>query len=246
MNDRPKHRSRREGLRRRYTIPVIGNLVCWIRNNVVTRPALYFSYFRLRGKHLELAVNESTDIVMDGFGGSANTFAHRAFQSCQVKPVCIAHHLHVPAQIIRGLDLGKPVLVYVRDPISASISGLSRYFTKYDEKTLYTALRNRLRNYIVFYSAVLPHKDQFVVAPFEEVITDFGAIIRRVNEKFGTDFGVFEHTDENVNLVKANLARAKPGTVRLNDPVRLREILNSPELEPLRDEAYKLHRAMLD
>jgi hypothetical protein len=34
-----------------------------------------------------------------------------------------------------------------------------------------------------------------VVAPFEEVTSDFGKSIRRLNAKFGTHFVPFEHTE---------------------------------------------------
>jgi hypothetical protein len=55
-----------------------------------------------------------------------------------------------------------------------------------------------LRAYRRFYAPLLPHRRRLVVASFGQVITDFGAVIRRVNERFGTTFGEFEHTEENV------------------------------------------------
>ena len=37
-----------------------------------------------------------------------------------------------------------------------------------------------------------------MLSTFNAVVKDFGAQIKRVNEKFGTEFLHFEHTDENV------------------------------------------------
>jgi hypothetical protein len=38
----------------------------------------------------------------------------------------------------------------------------------------------------------------YVVAPFEEVTADFGGVISRVNERYGTDFRPFDRTPANV------------------------------------------------
>lgn len=55
-----------------------------------------------------------------------------------------------------------------------------------------------LRGYLRFYERLRPYRDRFVVGGFDEVTNDFGAIVRRVNERFGTGFALFEHTQENV------------------------------------------------
>ena len=46
-----------------------------------------------------------------------------------------------------------------------------------------------------------PCRDKFIVGRFEEVTTDFGEVIRRVNARFGTNFKLFEHTEENLRKV---------------------------------------------
>ena len=47
---------------------------------------------------------------------------------------------------------------------------------------------------IEFYTKVAQVADRIVMVNFRDVISDFGQVIERVNSKFGTSFGVFEHT----------------------------------------------------
>src|SRR5262245_32533170 len=61
-------------------------------------------------------VFRDTEAIIEGFPRSANTFAATAFQLAQTKPVRVAHHLHVPSQIIAGARWGIPTIVLVRDP----------------------------------------------------------------------------------------------------------------------------------
>ena len=217
----------------------------WMRSIAIRYPKLYFTYYRLRGKNAHIMVNEATDIVMEGFGGSGNTFAIRALQSCQPNALRVAHHMHTPAQIIRGLELNKPVMVFVRDPIGAATSGISRHTVQYDEATLHQALKHVLKSYCLFHETVLPYKDQYVIAPFEETISNFGAITARVNAKFGTNFVSFEHTDENVAAIQSKQKTAKPGTKRLNDKDKIKQILLSPNMAPYLKDAQRLREAML-
>jgi hypothetical protein len=36
---------------------------------------------------------------------------------------------------------------------------------------------------------------------FDDIVADYGRVIRRLNEKFGTDFDEFVHSDENVETL---------------------------------------------
>jgi hypothetical protein len=61
------------------------------------------------------------------------------------------------------------------------------------------ALRDALIAYTRFYRRLLPCRDRMVVADFGEVTTDFGAVTRRINDRFGTAFAEFEPTERNTN-----------------------------------------------
>jgi hypothetical protein len=106
-------------------------------------------------------------------------------------------------------------------------------------------------------------RDRFVAAGLDEVTQDFGAVVRRVNEAFGTSFGVFEHTAENAARVFAAISErnrmrfgeamtperalilARPTAERDLLKERRRPELDSPELTPLRARADELHRVIL-
>lgn len=135
-------------------------------------------------------VSSSTDIVIEGYPRSANTFALSAFLLAQQQQVEIAHHIHGPAQIIWAVRHSIPTLVLIREPRESVVSLVVR------QPLL--SLQQALKNYIRFYEKVFPYRGSFVVADFDEVTSDYGSTIERVNWQFGTSFMKFEHTDENV------------------------------------------------
>jgi len=159
-----------------------------VRTQIFEHPALYlpFARHKYRG-HSPEVISSQTELVIDGYFRSANTFAVWAFQLSQDEPVRLAHHLHAPAQLITAARRGIPVLLLLRDPEGAILSELL-----YDN----VALADALVAYSRFYSCLLPHLDSFVVAEFEQVTHDFGRVIRRLNEHFGTSFSEFLHSAE--------------------------------------------------
>ncbi|MBI3160211.1 MAG: hypothetical protein HYZ26_11500 [Chloroflexi bacterium] len=153
-------------------------------------PALYFPVARLYSRARDQLVGQNTQLVIEGFPRSANTFAVVAFRHAQTEPVSIAHHLHVPAQVIRAVKFMIPTIVLIRDPRDAVLSLMMRepHFSP----------AKLLQYYAVYYEMVFSYRHSFVLAPFEQVTTDFGEIIRRTNVQFGTNFALFRHTDENL------------------------------------------------
>jgi hypothetical protein len=135
-------------------------------------------------------VGPFTDVVIEGFPRSGNTFAVGAFRMAQIVKPLIAHHHHVPAQVIAGAKKGIPVLLLIREPDEAVLSYVVRY--------PHLALSQALRHYIRFYSRCLPYRSDVVTASFDEVTSDMGAVTRRLNERFRTAFAEFEHTEANV------------------------------------------------
>ena len=195
-------------------------------------------------------VFRDTEAVIEGFPRSANTFAATAFEVAQSRPVRVARHLHVPSQIIAGARLGIPTIVLVRDPDEAVLS-LSLW-------TPHITLEDGLRDYIRFHRRILPYRNRFVVATFEEVSTDFGKVIRRLNERFGSSFQEFQHTEENVALcfriieehdrtttgkvVEKTVARPSQQRERMKDA--LRSALRSPKLARPRADAYDIYETL--
>jgi hypothetical protein len=134
-------------------------------------------------------VTPSTDIVIEGYPRSGNTFAVETFRGVQVVRPMIAHHHHVPAQIIAGAKAKIPTVLLIRDPEDAALSYLVRY--------PHLTVEQALRHYVRFYSRSFPYRSDVLVVTFDEVTGDMGAVTRRINERFGTKFAEFEHTPEN-------------------------------------------------
>jgi hypothetical protein len=155
-------------------------------------PALYLPFARHKypGPSPEV-IGPATELVIDGYTRCASTFAVYALQLAQPVPVRLAHHLHAPAQLVAAARAGVPALAVIREPEEAILSQLVR------EPDV--ALRDALVAYTRFYRRLLPCRDGMVVADFDEVTKDFGAVTRRVNDRFGTTFAEFEPTGQNTN-----------------------------------------------
>lgn len=121
-----------------------------------------------------------TDIVIEGFPRSANSWSVRVFRLWQAGRVKIAHHQHHEAHVIAACWQGVPVLVLVRDPADAI-----RSFAQM-EPDLDPA--RALERWIVFHEAVEPLAQRIVFATFDQAISDLGAVVERVNARFGTRF----------------------------------------------------------
>lgn len=233
---------------------IITELRFTLRAAVACHPPLYFPLQRLRPRRRHLLVTRDTEIVIEGYPRSANTFAVAAFLLAQGRPVKIAHHLHVPAQVIRAVQWGIPTIVLIRTPEKAVLSLLVR------EPKM--SAGRALRDYIAFYRTIAPYRERFVVAPFEEVISDFGRVIDRVNERFHTSFRSFEHTDENVQKVfklveemdKADQQKttvtettvARPSTIREAFKAKRKKDLEKPEVKFLLEEANHVYDTVMN
>jgi len=162
------------------------------RTRLSESPALYLPLARLKypGPSPEV-ISPATELVIDGYTRCASTFAVYALQLAQPEPVRLAHHLHAPAQLVAAAQAGVPALAVIREPRGAILSQLVR------EPDV--ALRDALVAYTRFYRRLLSRRNRMVVADFEEVTTDFGAVTRRINDRFGTAFAEFEPTEQNTN-----------------------------------------------
>ncbi len=157
-------------------------------------------------------VSAKTHLTIEGYAASANSFATHAFMDSQPDEVVVAHHTHSPAQVARAVKLGVPVLLLVRKPGDAVASAVARFHQHCRQPTKCAALE--LRSYRRFYAGVDRFAGSVLVARFDEVVADFGRIIERLNELYGTSFVRFEHTPERVAAVFEHFLFAKPEEAR--------------------------------
>ena len=163
-----------------------------VRSRIARYPALYLPLARLRyrGSESKVVARGKTQIVIDGFQRSGNTFSVTAFQLAQRKPVEIAHHLHAAAQIVAAVRWTIPTVALIRPPEETVLSHIVRF-------PCITAEQG-LKNWVRFYEKVLEVRTGVVIGDFETVTTDFGRVIREVNRRFDTSFEEFDHTESNV------------------------------------------------
>ena len=191
--------------------PVALRFEKWLQIYAGGHPAVYFGLFRMLRTRKDLTargVATDTQLVIEGFPRSGNSFARRAFIMAQNDPQIkdhIAHHLHVPAQVVRAARWQIPSLVLIRRPRDAVLSLAIRDPISVDQA---------LRYYVSFYETAERYRDAYVLGLFEEVTEDFGQVIKRMNDKFGTAFSLFRHDEQNVGRVFADMdtyARKKYG-----------------------------------
>jgi hypothetical protein len=159
-------------------------------------PTVFYTLYRMVRKNPARIVGPETQLVVEGFPRSANTFAVVAFRRAQKGRVRVAHNLHVPAQVIRASRMGIPTLVLIRKPKDAVRSLVVRDPISVDQA---------LKHYISFYSVVAEYRGSYVLGRFEEVTEDYGTVIQRINAKFDTGFSPFRHTKNNLRKVFARI-----------------------------------------
>jgi hypothetical protein len=204
----------------------------------------------LRGGRRGMA-RPTTDVVIEGYPRSGNTFSAKAFRMAQApREIVIAHHQHTPAQFQIAARHGIPAMCLVRDPVDAVASLIVR-----DPRLPVDAA---IDLYTGFYRRALDFADAFVVCPFEEVTSDFGACIERLNARFGTDWKPFQSTPENVEAVfeqirVANRERrdgrstmvAAPSADREGPAQSIREAIRSSRHGSRLAEAYAVYRRLV-
>ena len=162
-----------------------------VRTRLAESPRLYLPFARRKypGPSPQV-VGADTELLIEAYTRCATTFAVYALQLAQERPVRLAHHLHAPAQVIEAVRRGIPALVLIREPRATILSQLVREPNVVMADALYAYAR--------FYESLLPYAEGFVVGEFAEVTNDFAAVVRRVNQRFGTDFVPFVATEENL------------------------------------------------
>jgi hypothetical protein len=216
---------------------------------VARYPGLALPVARLRGHGA--IVDVDTDVLIEGYPRSANSFAVAAFGLAQPGPVRIAHHTHAPAHVIAAVRRGIPALVLIREPEDAVL--------EFVIVKPHLNIGQALRGYLRFYEPLLAHRRGFVIGAFPEVTADFGAVIRRLNQRFGTRFAEFRHTRENVQACfdamdgywegrvgkGLDLERlvGRPSAVREKMKDRLREGYRAERLAGTRKQAQRVYGA---
>lgn len=153
-------------------------------------PGLYCRYqTRFPDRH---PVTADTDIVIEGYPSAANSFTREAFLYANPNAK-VASHLHSLAPLRLAVERGLPAVVLLRLPLDSVVSLLLR-FDMSDAQAEY-------RRYIRFYEGLESLRDGVLFVRFEEASSDLGAVIQRVNDRFGTNFSPFGGSEEALRVV---------------------------------------------
>jgi hypothetical protein len=142
-------------------------------------PVVYRIGKRLRDSRAdEKLCGAGTDLVVDGYPSSANSFLCELLW--QVSPnIDLAHHTHSVANLKMGLKYDIPSVVPVRDPREAIPSRIARFGTD---------LNRSVEEYLAFHRFVKCRRDELIVFSFETVTCSPGVALRQVAD--GMDLAI--------------------------------------------------------
>ena len=213
----------------------------------------YQPYLRLIAwKHRDRAdrlIAADTELVIEGFGRSASSYAVVCLELAQDRPVRSAHHTHASAQVVKATRLGLPTIVIVKKPDDVAISHMVRH-PGLNARTI-------LEAWIRFHRGVAEVAGAVIAISVEELDRDYGGVIERVNAKFGTTFTPPPNTEEfdrrvqdemwqrHVDQGRPSLHFGRPTVERQAAKEALRHTLTQPELAALRSRAAALYESLV-
>lgn len=170
--------------------------------------SFYLHLLKLRQDYKDVIVNSGTQIVIEGFPRSANTFAFNIFKESFIKgglnPKDIAHHVHSFKQISAGIEHEIPVLVLIRDPLEAVASLIVMQNSGVSDKNLKLIIDSYLYQYLYFYTQTMEHRNKLMLVEFNEVVNNYDIVIGNVNKMFNTNFEII-----NVNKKQSQIILSK-------------------------------------
>lgn len=164
---------------------------------VLSKYKIFKYVYRLFSPIHKNLVKPTTDIVIEGFPRSGNTFALASFTYSN--KVEVASHVHLPYQIVFAHTYTIPIIILIRHPLDAVASLMIRD-SKYtvDEALVY---------YMMFHAVVEKYKDSLIISDFNDTVTDFPSIIQKLNNKFETSFKYHDNKEKTIDLIKQNLEK---------------------------------------
>lgn len=191
------------------------------------QPYIWWSKFKRQAKGLnpeECQVTAKTELVIDGFQGSANSFATEAFQLCQTRPVRLAHHLHSPVQVMKAVKYQVPVWLTIREPADTVISLTSRW--------PHLSVYQGLKGYIGFYQKLFPYASSCMVSTFEQTTQQLDRLVSTLNQRFDSHFDII-----NVETVNQTI---KPRTHNAEELERRKPVKQAKKQELRQEKNIRL------
>jgi hypothetical protein len=175
--------------------------------------------------------NEATDLVLEGFPRSGNTFSVDFISHLNKnRNLSIAHHTHNNANLLLGIAMGVPTVALIRQPIDA----ISSYMI-YSGKSVELAAKD----YYNFYEELLAHKTGIIFVKFDDVVQNMNLVINQINSKYGLELQLSTNlTDDskfvqNMDRERAKKTRSESEYIKtVGAPTEGREIMKD-EIRPI-------------
>ena len=212
----------------------------------------YRPYLRLiewkHGSKPDRFIQPDTEVVIEGFGRSASSYAVACLELSQDRPVRSAHHTHASALVVKAARLHLPTIVIVKKPDDVAVSHMVRH-PGLKPQTI-------LRAWIRFHRGVARVSRDVVVVTVEQLDRNPGDVIRRLNDRFGTTYVPPPRTDEfdkrvqdemwqrHLKQGRPDLHFGRPTPERERAKEAMRHRLADPRLAALRAEASRLYTSL--
>lgn len=164
-------------------MPILHKLIKnskYLMGNSLGNNQFLFDYFSpIFPRYRIHRVTAKTDICIEGFPRSANSFLTSIFAKYNPQFKC-ADHLHAPMQIIKASMLEIPCIVVIRNPLDAIASTIAV------DRSVSTTIV--IKSYINFYESIWHIRNNFITAEFSKITNNPVDIIDAVNQRFNTNF----------------------------------------------------------
>ena len=221
-----------------------------MRRWLSTVPAVYLPLRRLRNS--QTVVHPATDLLIEGYPRSANTWTEALIREASAHQLALAHHSHAAAHVMVARKLGVPSVVLFRDPDDAVASFLLLHDNMPDA-------RGAFLDYAHFYKAAWPLRCDVVrFYSFEDVTKRADATIADLALAFDlqlsadgvTRESVFDRMDEKAaRLLRRHSKQSKSRpdldpTANCNMRSQVRGAVTSEHAATARAAAYAIYDTM--
>lgn len=121
-------------------------------------------------------ITSATDLVIEGFPRSGNTFCAESFRLISDEHFGVASHVHHVAQVKEAVRRKVPTIIVVREPVAC----LASYLLGGPHATV----RGVLKEYIAYHEGLSRVISSCMVVDFSDLTSDIDSVIDRANRLF--------------------------------------------------------------
>jgi hypothetical protein len=216
----------------------------YIKNQIINSESLYLPYSRFKSP--DFTVDKNSDITIEGFMRSGNTFAYYQFKDAN-KNLNIAHHRHSNTQITFSVRNKIPTLLLIRNPIDVIVSTYIFFDKKIPEKQI-------AKSWIQFYRPLIKLREEIIISDFNNTINNFAKTVEQVNKFYKTEFCIPQLEDNKTfKIIKDNHTipdvkrLAHPNKETRNQKQKVKEaLIKDLKLRPILKECINIYETLLE